>query len=164
MKNLSKLYVLDLDNCLINSSFSEIVGIEYVSKWKWYYLYHRPGLIQFLKFIQKTGDIVFYSSSKMDYARWVVSTFELETDCKIFSRKYCKKKFTSFGEVYYKSISQIPLNHKYEKIIVIDDRTDLWFEEGVEIFDIKPFRGELEDDELQKWMIKKLKEQEKIEH
>jgi TFIIF-interacting CTD phosphatase-like protein len=157
-----RLYILDLDNCLIFSSYSEIEGLTYVSKRKWHFLYHRPGLIQFLKFIQKTGEIVFYTSSKMEYARWVVSTFELTKEYQIFSRKHCKKKETNYGDVYYKSISLITIKCTYNKIIVLDDRTDLWDEEGVELCDIKPFLGEGEDRELQSWLIRRLKNQSRI--
>ncbi len=156
------LYILDLDNCLIYSSYSKINELDLVAQRKWHYLYHRPGLSNFLNYIQKTGEIVFYTSSKKEYAKWVVNTFKLEKEHLIFSRKFCKKKFTKDGEIYYKSIFQIPISREYEKIIVLDDRTDLWDEKGVELHDIKPYMGEIIDDELQCWLLKKLKLQPRI--
>ena len=158
----SKLYILDLDHCLIYASFQELAGAEFNSKRKWHYLYHRPGLKSFLSFVQKTGDIVFYTSSKKDYASWVVSTFELTVPYTIYSRKYCRKKYTDYGETYFKSLSRLPIVKKYSKIIVLDDRTDLWDEIGVELNDIKPFHGESEDKELQSIQISQMKKQPKL--
>jgi hypothetical protein len=118
--------------------------------------------MEFLKYIQKSGEIVFYTSSKKDYAQWVVNTFQLKNDYQIFSRKFCKKKNTDFGEIYYKSIRNIKIEKEYDKIVVLDDRSDLWDGTGIEIHDIKPYMGELDDQELQKWVIKRLKSQPKI--
>jgi hypothetical protein len=98
----------------------------------------------------------------MDYAKWIVKTFNLKKESKVFSRKYCRKKYTEYGEIYFKSLSRIELKKEYSKIIVLDDRTDLWEDNGVELNDIKPFLGEANDKELQKWMIKRLKLQPRI--
>lgn len=159
----SKLYILDLDHCLIYASFQELEGAELISKRKWHFLYHRPGLESFLSFVQKTGDIVFYTSSKKDYASWVVSTFKLTVPFTIYSRKYCRKKYTDYGEIYYKSVSRLPISKKYTNIIVLDDRTDLWDENGVQLNDIKPYHGELVDKELHRWKISQIKEQPKLQ-
>jgi hypothetical protein len=99
----------------------------------------------------------------MDYAKWVVNSFKLNSDYQLFSRKYCRKKYTNFGEVYYKSIDFIDTDRKYEKIIVIDDRIDFWIgNDNIEFFDIPPFMGEKEDDILKLWVLNRLKNQEKI--
>lgn len=158
----SKLYILDLDHCLIYASFQKLAAAELKSKRKWHYLYHRPGLESFLSFVQKTGDIVFYTSSKKDYASWVVSTFKLTVPYTIYSRKYCRKKYTDYGEIYFKSLSRLPISKKYTNIIVLDDRTDLWDENGVQLNDIKPFHGESVDKELQRWQTSQLKKQPKL--
>lgn len=144
----SKLYILDLDHCLIYTTYQELPGHNLISKRKWHYLYHRPGLKMFLSFVQKTGDILFYTSSKKDYATWVVRTFDLTVPFEIYSRKYCRKKFTNYGEIYFKSFSHLPKTKKYSKIIVLDDRTDLWDENCVELNPINPWHGELHDTEL----------------
>lgn len=162
MKEKTRLYILDLDHCLIYSSFKELDGNQFISKRKWHYLYHRPGLSEFLRFVQSSGDVVFYTSSKMDYAKWIIKSFNLTKESKIFSRKYCLKKHTEYGEIYFKSLPRLDLKKAYLKIIVLDDRTDLWDEKGVELNDIEPFLGEANDNELQKWMIKRLKLQPKI--
>lgn len=162
MKENARLYILDLDHCLIYSSFQELAEVKLNSKKKWHYLYHRPGLELFLSYIQKTGDIVFYTSSKKDYASWVVSTFNLTVPYTIYSRKYCRKKYTDYGEIYFKSLGRLPILNEYAEIIVLDDRTDLWEHHGVELNDIKPFHGESTDTELQNWQIRQIKMQPKL--
>lgn len=162
MKEKTKLYILDLDHCLIYASFKKLEDGQCIGKRKWHYLYHRPGLELFLTYIQKTGDILFYTSSKKDYASWVISTFQLKVPYTIYSRKYCRKKYTDYGEIYFKSLNRLPIYKKYAEIIVLDDRTDLWDENGVELNDIKPFHGESTDKELQHWHISQIKKLPKL--
>ena len=162
MKEKTRLYILDLDHCLIYAAFQELAGAELKSKRKWHYLYHRPGLESFLSYVQKTGDIVFYTSSKKDYASWVVSTFKLTVPHTIYSRKYCSKKCTDYGELFFKSLSRLPILKEYSEIIVLDDRTDLWDENGVQLNDINPYHGELVDKALHLWKISQIKKQPKL--
>jgi TFIIF-interacting CTD phosphatase-like protein len=158
----TRLYILDLDHCLIYSSYQEIHGLDLISKRKFHFLYHRPNLKNILKYVQKTGDIAFYTSSKMDYAKWVVTSFQLDEHPIIYSRKYCKKKYTEYGETYLKSIVNLPITKSYNKVVVLDDRTDLWNDKGVELNDIKPWMGEVSDIELSQWLIRVLKRQPKF--
>ena len=144
------LYILDLDNCLIYSSFQELKGQSLVSKRKYHFLYHRPFLKEFLKYITQHNDIVFYTSSKVDYARWVVSSFGLEKEPVIFSRKYTKRKQNQFGETYYKSIDFIHLNKTYTSIKILDDRSDFWLDSDVIYLEISPWMGDFQDRELEK--------------
>ena len=158
----NRLYILDLDHCLIYASYQELPDLELISKRKWHYLYHRPNVLDILKYVQKTGDLVFYTSSKMDYAKWVVNSFQLNNQSTIYSRKFCKKKNTEYGEIYLKSVVNLPIIKFYKEIIVLDDRTDLWSDEGAELNDIKPWMGEVSDNELHQWMIHRLKKQPKL--
>ena len=159
MKN-NKLLFLDLDNCLIYSSYQEIDSLTLIDKKKWHYLYHRPFLKEFLKFVSKSFDLIFYTSSKLDYAKWVVKSFNLNTNYKIYSRQNTKKRVTNYGEYYNKSLSYIDISqHNYKKISVLDDRTDLWLDEHLDYWDIRPWMGEADDNELELLIIKRLKKQ-----
>ena len=163
MVKKNKLYIIDLDNCLIFSSYNLINGLPLITKRKYHFLYHRPHLTFFLNYVFKTGEVIFYTSSKMDYAKWVVNSFKLNSDYQLFSRKYCRKKYTEYGELYYKSIDFISLESTYDNIIVIDDRIDFWKDnDKIEFFDIPPFMGEKEDDVLKSWVLNRLKNQPKI--
>ena len=65
MKN-NRLYILDLDHCLIYASYQELPDLELISKRKWHYLYHRPNVKDILKYVQKTGDLVFFKIKTRD--------------------------------------------------------------------------------------------------
>tara|TARA_B100001287_G_C22686402_1_gene533938 strand:- start:9478 stop:9933 length:456 start_codon:yes stop_codon:yes gene_type:complete len=144
---MKKKIILDLDHALIYSTYKEIVGLKLISKRKYLFLYHRPLLNEFLKYVENKYDIIFYTSSKIDYARWVVSTFKLDKNHEIFGRKYTQTIYSEYGITYKKSLKKIEKEFNY-KINVLDDRPDLWDEYGVKLIDIKPWMGEHYDKEL----------------
>lgn len=153
-----KPFILDLDHCLIYTSFSELSNVDLISQKGYYYLYHRPDLNIFLKFlIKKKYDLVFYTSSKKEYARWVVKSFNLEKDYPIYTRYYTDRKRTNYGDIYKKSLDKINISSR-RKIPVLDDRTDLWDENGVSLISIEPWYGDVNDRSLSSIMIKSLKE------
>lgn len=157
-----KPYILDLDNCLIYSSYSEISSLELISKKGYHFLYHRPGLKSFLRYlIKQKYDLIFYTSSKKEYAKWVVDSFDLEKEYPIFTRFYTKKKITDYGEDYLKSIEKIKVSSR-KLIPVLDDRPNLWDEKGIDLIPIDPWHGEENDKSLFDLMINQLKTQQKI--
>jgi TFIIF-interacting CTD phosphatase-like protein len=149
MKN-TKLAILDIDNCLIYASYKPIENLLLVDRKTWFYLYHRPGVKKFLEKIQEIADVIFYTSAKKTYAQWILKTLDMDREIPLFTRKNCQKKYTEFGEVYYKSLSKLKLSKKYEEIIVVDDRIDLWDDKGVTLYSIEPFLGQPDDQELSK--------------
>ena len=158
-----KPYILDLDHCLIYASYSELPELELISKQGYHYLYHRPDALVFLKFLIKSKhDLIFYTSSKKEYAHWVVKSFGLEKTYPIYSRFYTRKKTTDYGEIYLKSLSKIKTSSK-SLIPVLDDRPDLWDESGVALIPIDPWHGEKDDQSLRQIMIKTLKKQDRIQ-
>ena len=84
---IMKPYVLDLDHCLIYASYSEIPDLELISQRGYHFLYHRPHTKEFLNFLIKSKyDLIFYTSSKKEYAHWVVQSFGLNKKFPIYSR------------------------------------------------------------------------------
>ena len=166
MKN-KRLYIVDIDHTLIISSFSQIASIPLVSKRKNHFLYHRPFLSDFLKYLSKTGEVVFYTSAKKDYANWILKTFNFnfDFDFDLFTRKFCRVKYDKFGVFYYKSIDFLPIDTFNHDVIVIDDRIDLWLDNNqkIKFIDLKPYNGEIQDSTLLDFVIKQLKNQPKIE-
>ena len=150
--------ILDLDHCLIYSSYSEICDLECMGKKGYLYLYHRPGLNDFLKLISKIRkvEILFYTSSKSAYAKWVLKSFNLSIKYQLYTRKYAKRKITQFGEVFLKSIAFIS-QETSTKNFVIDDRPELWDENGIEMISIDPWHGEIDDDQLSHTSVQLLK-------
>jgi len=153
-----KPYILDLDHCLIYTAYSELSNLELIAHKGYHYLYHRPDLSIFLRFlIKKKYDLVFYTSSKKEYAHWIVKSFSLENDYPVYSRFYTRRRRTDYGDLYQKSLKKINISSK-RKIPVLDDRPDLWDESGVELISIDPWYGDANDKSLSSLMIQSLKE------
>jgi hypothetical protein len=146
--------ILDLDHCLIYSSYSEIEGLDLVDKKGYLFLYHRPGLKEFLNQVIKMKNInlVFYTSAKADYARWVVQSFNLDVNYRLFTRSNTRMKYTDYGQLYYKSIEKIGIS-KTERNVVLDDRIDLWDSTGVDLIDIDQWHGEPNDKKLEEAFV-----------
>lgn len=147
--------ILDLDHCLIFSSYSEIENLKCQGKMKYLFLYHRPGLSDFIRRIEKFRnlELVFYTSAKSEYAKWVVRTIDPKIDYRLFTRSSTSKKFTKYGEVYYKSLSKLAIHHDMPTV-VLDDRTDLWDSTGVHLIDIEPWHGEVSDQRLEEAFLR----------
>lgn len=139
--------VLDLDNCLIYSSYSILSEFNFVSKKGYFFLYHRPFLVELFLFLEQHFDIIFYTASKKEYAKWVVSTLPVKNKYPIFSRKYTRRKFNSC-DFYLKSISFLPYEFNYESIFVLDDRPDYWLDEDLFFIGIDPWFGTKDDNGL----------------
>ncbi len=146
--------ILDLDHCLIYSSYSELSELPLKGRKGYLYLYHRPGLNELIDVLEKAKNvtILFYTSSKADYARWVIKSMNVKFNYQLFSRSKTTKKYTSTGEVYLKSLSNINVSST-DNITVLDDRPDLWDDNGVRFIPIDPWHGEPENSQLSKVKI-----------
>ena len=141
--------ILDIDHCLIYASFKELQGIELVSRRDFFYLYHRPNLKSFLKCITDQNlNIIFYTSAKKEYAKWIVGTFNLKIPYKLFSRKNTKIKSSEYGDRYLKSIDYLNLNLEPTKTMILDDSPQHWIVTDETLLDIDPWHGEADDNQL----------------
>ena len=118
----SKLLVMDLDETLIHTSYSPIVGAELKARRGYFYLYERPHLKGFLDRCSAEYDLAIWSASKADYVRWIIRSTVLSEYSFVFinTRKNCKRIFGNGGRVeYLKDLTAyLPL---YEKVIMLDD-------------------------------------------
>lgn len=148
---IKKPIILDLDETLILASYQELDGLPMVAKRRYHYLYHRPGLNQFLKYLEKRKhDIIFYTSAKADYARWVIKTLPLEGSYPLYTRKYTLRKETEFGEEYIKSVESVKELSEFRGIIpVLDDKPQLWLpNDQISFMEIDAWMGDPEDHQL----------------
>jgi TFIIF-interacting CTD phosphatase-like protein len=154
-RSMKNLIVLDLDNCLIYAGYDFIQNSELIAKKGFHYLYHRPNLLNLMNFLEDNFSIVFYTASKKDYAKWVVSSLPLKYKYPVFSRKWTKRKSTHYGEAYLKSIQFFDIDCTgFERVYVLDDRPDLWTDEKNYYFDIDPWMGSGDDEELKRVLEK----------
>lgn len=117
-----KLLVLDLDETLIHTSYSPIVGAELKARRGYFYLYERPFVKDFLNRCSIEYDLAIWSASKADYVRWIIRSTVLLNFSFVFinTRKNCKRILGNGGRVeYLKDLTEyLP---QYEKVIMLDD-------------------------------------------
>jgi len=119
---VNKLLVLDLDETLVHTSYSPILGAEYKSKKGLFYLYERPHLKDFLDRFFVEYDLAIWSASKAEYVRWIIRSTVLSDHQFVFvnSRKHCKRIFGKDGLVEYQK-DLTPYLSLYEIVIILDD-------------------------------------------
>jgi len=145
MKNLC---LLDLDHTIIYGTYepwhkTELLGIFQSN----IYIYKRPYLHEFISYISKLCDIIVYTSSKHDYASYIVDTLELK-HLKLLSRNTCM--WDSENGIYYKRVHSRYLN-EYDRIIIVDDSPEVWNSNSsnkLKMFSPRKFYGSEDDFEL----------------
>lgn len=153
MQNIgTKLLVLDLDETLIHAAerklerdFDFIVGQ--------YFVYKRPFLNEFLEFCFENFEVAVWTSSTRNYAEKVIENIfgYRHSVSFVWARERCTISFdeeerTNFHE---KKILKIK-NRGYDlrSVIVVDDSPEKWRSSYGNLVRVKPFFGEIDDDEL----------------
>jgi TFIIF-interacting CTD phosphatase-like protein len=116
------LLILDLDETLIHTSYSPILGAELKAKKGLFYLYERPFLLQFLDRRSAEYDLAIWSASKAEYVRWIIKSTVLRDYKYVFinTRRHCQRILGKNGSFeYYKDIT--PYHSKYENVVMLDD-------------------------------------------
>lgn len=150
MKN--KLLILDLDETLIFSSLEKLSSKEDFSLGE-YFVYKRPNLDMFLKYVQNNFQIAVWTSSTSDYAEGIVKQlFPDQSILKfVWARERCVSKIAieSREQYWIKDLKKVKkLGFDLEKVLVIDDSPEkLQRNYGNHILAI-PFLGDPKDDEL----------------
>ena len=122
MVHKRKLLVLDLDETLIHSAYSPILGGQFIANSGLFYLYERPHLKSFLDSILSEYDLAIWSASKAEYVKWVIKSTVLCRYEYLFvnTRRNCKRIFGKNGNVeYQKDIT--PYLLRYKKVVMLDD-------------------------------------------
>ena len=148
--NHSQLLILDLDETLIHSSYSPIPNNDFCFQYKYFYVYQRPFLRDFLIAVQSKFDIAIWSASKADYVKKILrftalSEFQFQF---VFTRKNCKRVYTKNGGVrYLKDTSQYSEINCYDNVIFIDDLPEVIFPIERSLM-ITEYRGSKSDNQL----------------
>jgi len=120
--NKRKLLVLDLDETLIHTAYSPILGGQFIANWGLFYLYERPHLKDFLDRFFVEYDLAIWSASKAEYVRWIIRSTVLSNYAFAFvnTRKNCKRIISNGGRVEYQK-DLTPYLSLYEIVIILDD-------------------------------------------
>lgn len=152
-----KLLVLDLDETLIYATeinlerdFDFVVGP--------YFVYKRPYLDEFLKFCFENFEIAVWTSSTEIYAAEIIENIFDYKDIVSFvwSRERCTIGFDEEKRVnfYEKKILKIKrLGYNLQSVIVVDDSPETWRSSYGNLVRVKPFFGEIEDNELKHLIV-----------
>ena len=170
-----KTLVLDLDETLIHSSefpphsnvnFFKIKGtsdynykitldetIENDNKSNSIYVYKRPGLDDFLKYVSKTFEIFIYTYAERFYAEPILNVILpfLDEDHRLYRDSCIKKK----GKPVYKDLQM--LNRKKTDLIFIDDNDEAYKKHQKNTIVIPTWNGMPSDKALSVWLIPLLK-------
>lgn len=151
-QTLKHLLVLDLDETLIHSSVEKLT-IDETFKYEEYYVYERPHLNWFINEISNHFRIGIWSAADELYVSSIVEQI-LPKDIKLeimLNRTSCEIELDSENNTYTyeKNIADLlQLDLKLEQIILVDDNVvNAKINKG-NVIVIKPFFGDLHDQEL----------------
>lgn len=158
-----KLIILDLDETLIYSSLEKLSSKEDFLVGD-YFVYKRPNLDMFLKFIQNNFQLAVWSSSTSDYAEGIVKQLFLDQSILkfIWAREKCVSKLDieSREQYWVKDLKKVKkLGFDLEKVLVIDDSPEKLQRNYGNHIPVIPFLGDPKDDELPRLInfLKKIK-------
>lgn len=151
-----KLLILDIDETLIYASEKPLSRNSDFVVGNRYFVYKRPFVESFLKWCFENFEVAVWTSATDDYAAEIVAEIfpQSETELSfLWSRQRCTQSFDfESGEtVWEKKLTKLRRrNYKLENVIVVDDMPQMWRESYGNLVRVKPYFGELEDDELEK--------------
>jgi TFIIF-interacting CTD phosphatase-like protein len=152
MKYNRQLLILDLDETLIHSAYVDLKINQDPIKYKYFYIYERPYLKEFLNAVSDHFDLAIWSASKSEYVKTIIRKTVLKNYNFqfVFTRSKCQSIYSKVGTIrYLKKIELIIDFDVYNKIIVLDDYPEMIL--PIEnCLKVKEFRGSESDDELMK--------------
>jgi TFIIF-interacting CTD phosphatase-like protein len=152
-----KLLILDLDETLI---FAEEMPLARNADFLvgQFFVYKRQYLQEFIKFCTGNFDVAIWTSSTRNYAAKIVEEiFPNPNELAFFwSRERCTIKYDEeLQETYFEKMMSKVRKRGYDlkKVIVVDDSPEKWRNSYGNLVRIKPFFGEIDDNELKRLII-----------
>jgi len=147
-----KLLVLDLDETLLYAT-SERLSTSEAFEVGPYYVYVRPHLRPFVEFCAARFDIAVWTASSADYANTVAMQLfgSLDRLKFLWSRTRCTIRYDreTHEQYWVKDLKKIRrIGYALEQVIVVDDTPEKHERNYGNLIRVRPFEGELDDDEL----------------
>lgn len=120
-------FAITKDNLLTTLTFDSFKG----------YVYYRPFLFDFLEQVEKHFNIILFTMGVKDYAEPIISEIHKKYGRTIFKKIIARKK--QFDDSIGKSLKPFKLNTANS--IVVDDRSDFWPNDIMNLIRINPFHG-----------------------
>ena len=152
MKSNRQLIILDLDETLIHSAYLDLKINQDPIKYKYFYIYQRPYLKEFLNAVSDHFDLAIWSASKSDYVKTIIRKTVLKNYNFqfVYTRSKCQRIFSKGGSIRY--LKKLELNVDFElytKVIFLDDFPEM-IKPIQNCIKVSEYRGSESDDELMK--------------
>lgn len=151
-----KLLILDIDETLIYATEEPLSRTPDFLVGNKYYVYKRPFVEQFLAWSFQNFDVAVWTSATDDYAAEIVANIFPQSQNNLsflWSRERCTPSldFESRETFWEKKLTKLRRRgYNLENVIVVDDTPLMWRNSYGNLVRVKPYSGELEDDELEK--------------
>ena len=149
---MPKLLLLDLDETLV---YSTTKPLSYTASFQYqkYHVYKRPKLDWFIRSSSEKFNIGVWSAADEDYvANICQKIFPNDIQLKImWSQYWCKQELDKFSNqtIYVKDFQAINrLGLDVKNVLLLDDKVHTSQVGNNSILQIKPFKGALDDNEL----------------
>lgn len=147
-----KLLVLDLDETLLHSRLEPIdrrADLSLVG----YHTYLRTHVSEFVGSCRRLFDLAVWTAATNDYASDAVKALfgEQEALAFVWARDRCSQRFDleSGERHWHKDLKKVKrLGYDLEQVIVVDDSALSYARHYGNLVQVRPFRGDPEDDEL----------------
>ena len=118
---MKRLILLDLDNTLIYSDFSNKLKAKLLCKYlDFLYVYERPFVREFIQQCHEIGEVMVFTMAEWDYAAQITEHLNIQPS-RIYSNDDCPIKEgvakKSLPDHYYET---------YDQIIIVDDYPEMW--------------------------------------
>ncbi len=157
----SKLLILDIDETLLYSSRTTLPRTEDFKVGD-YFVYTRPGLREFVKFVQDSFEIAVWTASTAAYAKSVLAKVFPDPGILRFawSRERCTVRYNAeLRQSYWvKDLKKVKkLGYSLDSVLVVDDSPEKLERSYGNHVPVQPFLGDPRDDELyflQRYLIR----------
>lgn len=151
-----KLLILDIDETLIFATEELLPRTPDFLAGNKYHVYKRPFVEQFLAWSFQNFDVAVWTSATDDYAAEIVANIFPQSQNNLsflWSRERCTPSldFESRETFWEKKLTKLRRRgYNLENVIVVDDTPQMWRNSYGNLVRVKPYFGELEDNELEK--------------
>jgi len=148
------LLILDIDETLIHG-VEQPMDRECDLRADQFYVYLRPHVSEFLVAVSSRYDLAVWSSATADYLELIVSALMANIVVPLFvwDRSKCNRRmdFIQQEEYFLKDLRKVKRKgFELDRVLILEDEPrKVWRSYGNAIY-VKPFLGQLEDDELEK--------------
>jgi len=118
---MKRLIILDLDNTLIFSDFSDRLKVRKLFKYRdFLYVYERPYAKEFIQRCHELGEVMIFTMAEWEYADQISEHLNIRPS-RIFSNEECINQDGSICKSLPDQYYEI-----YDQIIVVDDYPEIW--------------------------------------